>query len=33
MPVLSWTIKSDELYAKAIQYADNVIFEKIRPTL
>jgi len=30
-PVLTWTVKSDKQYARAIRWADAVIFEKISP--
>ena len=31
VPLLSWTIKNQEKYFKALQYSDNVIFEGFEP--
>ena len=31
VPLLSWTIKNQESYIKALQYSDNVIFEGFEP--
>lgn len=31
VPVLTWTVDSQEKYIKAIQFADNVVFEKFVP--
>ncbi|MGN0790205.1 MAG: glycerophosphodiester phosphodiesterase family protein [Christensenellales bacterium] len=33
MPVLSWTVRTEENLAVAKKYADNVIFEKISPDI
>lgn len=33
MPILSWSIKSQEQYIKAIQVSDNVIFENFEPKI
>lgn len=33
IPLLSWTIKKQEDYIKAIQYSDNVIFEGFEPKI
>ena len=33
IPLLTWTVKKQEEYIKAIQYADNVIFEGFEPKI
>ena len=33
LPVISWTIHSQEEYIKAIQISDNVIFEGFEPKI
>ena len=33
LPVLAWTIKSQEEYMKVIKYCDNIIFENFEPSI
>ena len=33
LPIISWTIRSQEEYLKAIQISDNVIFESFKPKI
>lgn len=33
LPLLAWTIRAQEEYDRALSFADNVIFERIRPPL
>ena len=33
LPVLAWTVRSQEEYLKVIKFADNIIFENFEPTI
>ena len=33
LPLIAWTVKSQEEYLKVVKYCDNVIFENFEPKI